>query len=810
MNEEKSKVKRVTSITIVAIFLISVVMALSMASPVVAADDLPTIWTDKTKYSLGEAIVIFGSGFTADGTVNIDVLRPDHENDTLEPVTTDGVGNFRTSYTPPTIPGRYKITATDGIDTAKTAVTEADAQGATKFQLIAFGVKVNTPVTEVTDIGWGRGNSQKGWEEGAWVPVKLNVSNVQTDYENLEGFPDVYIGFDYTSHDCRFVDLIRDIQIGASDLNDTYGWPQLTGEPYDTGSPDDLPTIAEVRAAQYSEEEAAWNYDDFVLANTLSTWDYEAQVNLPEGPTDSSLGDPPGAVDDGKHQFVIYGDQIREALEGHEGTENVVIYFQAHLARTFVWSRGLEDGYDVDPTNSWGGWLYGSDIYTAPDIREGSGFVPGSSGQMYLLMEHLGQVTCQLPVPPEPTGEITGFKWHDLNGDAIWDSGEPPIEDWTIRVISTVEVIDFMDTTLTLADGSYSFPDLTTGEYLIQEHKDLSETSTGWMETYPYKDAPFPMEVVIPFEIDLTEFPDDAAWGWQVELELAEGIVESVNNLNFGNVLHGCFKITKEVTEPEDMIGSLADLDDAVFTVTIDGPSDEDPDDVLFKLSAGDLYYWDPEAGVSGEWVLGDTVCICNLVPGDYEVTETAPDGWADAVLDPEDGIATVEAGVGCDDADVVTVTVTNTPELGCFKVTKEIDEPEDMVGSLADLDDVTFTVTIDGPSDEDPDDLLFGLIDGVLYIDSDGDGDVDLDDDTGDTYCICNLVPGDYEVTETAPDGWADAVLDPEDGIATVEAGVGCDDADVVTVTVTNTPELGCFKVTKEVDLDDYGLSFR
>jgi hypothetical protein len=106
----------------------------------------------------------------------------------------------------------------------------------------------------------------------------------------------------------------------------------------------------------------------------------------------------------------------------------------------------------------------------------------------------------------------------------------------------------------------------------------------------------------------------------------------------------------------------------------------------------------------------------------------------------------------------------------------------------FADDVDASFTVTIDGPSDEDPDDLLFGLIDGVLYIDSDGDGDVDLDDDTGDTYCICNLVPGDYEVTETAPDGWADAVLDPEDGIATVEAGVGCDDADVVTVTVTNT----------------------
>jgi len=58
--------------------------------------------------------------------------------------------------------------------------------------------------------------------------------------------------------------------------------------------------------------------------------------------------------------------------------------------------------------------------------------------------------------------------------------------------------------------------------------------------------------------------------------------------------------------------------------------------------------------------------------------------------------LATVEAGDECDDIDVSVVTVTNTPELGCFNITKEIDEPEDMIGDLADLADVEFTVTIE------------------------------------------------------------------------------------------------------------------
>src|SRR5439155_23733669 len=75
-------------------------------APTVFADTATTIIsTDKTKYSVGEPMTIAGSGFTANGTVNISVLRTDRNTDTLS-VTADGSGGFTTVYNPPLIPGR--------------------------------------------------------------------------------------------------------------------------------------------------------------------------------------------------------------------------------------------------------------------------------------------------------------------------------------------------------------------------------------------------------------------------------------------------------------------------------------------------------------------------------------------------------------------------------------------------------------------------------------------------------------------------------------------------------------------------------
>jgi len=312
----------------------------------------------------------------------------------------------------------------------------AAAAPSTSFQLIAFGVKVDSTATTVTDIGWGRGNSQKGWTEGNWWPGKLVITNVQTNYPGLSGLPDIYVSFDFTANTgARFVDLVRDIQVGTTDLTDNQGWPG-----YDTGNSSNLPTLAQVRAAQNSVGEAA--FPGYTMGESTPGWSATAQVNLPlNGNTPSSLGTAPGTTTDGKHQFVFYADQIKSAVSSSADT--IIIYFEMHLSRTFIWSNGLESGYSTPGSDTYpeGGWLYGLDGYTGatPDRRNGSGFAPGSSGHAALNMTGLGNITCQIPVPPQPTGTISGYKWQDDNSNGVKDGSEVFLANWGIHIFGVLD-----------------------------------------------------------------------------------------------------------------------------------------------------------------------------------------------------------------------------------------------------------------------------------------------------------------------------------------------------------------------------------
>jgi len=79
----------------------------------------------------------------------------------------------------------------------------------------------------------------------------------------------------------------------------------------------------------------------------------------------------------------------------------------------------------------------------------------------------------------EPNGEIHGSKWNDLNGNGLWDSGEPGLAGWTIYL--DVDLDDVWDlSTTTAPDGSYSFTGLASGTYRVGE-----EIQPGWEQTYP-------------------------------------------------------------------------------------------------------------------------------------------------------------------------------------------------------------------------------------------------------------------------------------------------------------------------------------
>ena len=79
-------------------------------------------------------------------------------------------------------------------------------------------------------------------------------------------------------------------------------------------------------------------------------------------------------------------------------------------------------------------------------------------------------------------GSIQGSKWNDVNGNGVWDEGEKALAGWTIYIDSfTNGKLDPWEiSTVTNADGKYTFSNLGSGEYAIRE-----VNQTGWIQTSP-------------------------------------------------------------------------------------------------------------------------------------------------------------------------------------------------------------------------------------------------------------------------------------------------------------------------------------
>ncbi|MDJ0661973.1 MAG: S8 family serine peptidase [Crocosphaera sp.] len=78
--------------------------------------------------------------------------------------------------------------------------------------------------------------------------------------------------------------------------------------------------------------------------------------------------------------------------------------------------------------------------------------------------------------------EIQGSKWHDVDGDGIWDSNESALEGWTIYLDQNEngELDEGEISTITDANGHYSFTGLAPDTYTVAEVMQL-----GWGQTYP-------------------------------------------------------------------------------------------------------------------------------------------------------------------------------------------------------------------------------------------------------------------------------------------------------------------------------------
>ena len=79
-------------------------------------------------------------------------------------------------------------------------------------------------------------------------------------------------------------------------------------------------------------------------------------------------------------------------------------------------------------------------------------------------------------------GTISGRKFNDVDGDGIFDAGEPNLTGWTIRLCSVAScdaIGDPIQTDVT-DSGGYSFSGLTAGTYYVCE-----VLQSGWQQNSP-------------------------------------------------------------------------------------------------------------------------------------------------------------------------------------------------------------------------------------------------------------------------------------------------------------------------------------
>ncbi|MCX6650604.1 MAG: SpaA isopeptide-forming pilin-related protein [Methanomassiliicoccales archaeon] len=321
-------------------------------------------------------------------------------------------------------------------------------------------------------------------------------------------------------------------------------------------------------------------------------------------------------------------------------------------------------------------------------------------------------------------GRICGYKVEDLNGNGSWDEDELGVQGWYIELRKDEE---YYNSTLTGADGSFCFTNLTPGEYVVYEGYDCHWYNTS--ATY-------------------------------VEVSISSGVV--VNDVVFLNVRYGQICVYKYEDENGNGVrdeGENTLVNGVFIELLLDGQgirsgytgqcpcmvrlgqicvfkyqdmNGNGEKDANEPVQAGvTIQLWSNgsmiASGVTGE---DGKVCFTNLTLGDYIVNETVPTGWY-ATNGTSFNVTIDESG------QYIELTFLNT-EYGQICVYKYEDENGN------------------GVRDEGEN----TLVNGVTVVLMDACGAVIGTGVTGDNgtgkVCFTNLTLGTYYVEETAwPSGW-------------------------------------------------------
>ena len=313
------------------------------------------------------------------------------------------------------------------------------------------------------------------------------------------------------------------------------------------------------------------------------------------------------------------------------------------------------------------------------------------------------------------TGEIHGYKWHDLNGDGMWNAGEPGLNDWTIYLdLNNNDMLDGGEPTAITVndgthDGAYWFTDLEPGDYMVRE-----VLPTGWTQSYPgTPDFEHPITITSGL--------------------IVQGAFEATESPNFGNY------VTGEITgyKWNDLNGDgMWDAGEPGLNGWI----------IYLDLNNNDMLDGsEPTALTMNDGTHDGAYHFAGLDPGDYTVREVVPTGWTQSYPGTPDfeHAVTITSGLMVQGA----FEATESPNFGNF-LSGEIHgyKWDDLNG--------------DGIWDTgEP-----GLNDWTVYLDLNNNDMLDggeptaitMNDGTHDgAYWFTDLVAGDYTVREVVPAGW-------------------------------------------------------
>ncbi len=358
-----------------------------------ASQGVPQLTTDKADYQPGETATIFGSFFQALQNVVVKVFGGTQADGTYTEsifnVVADSIGSFTQNYTLSLISRPlYTVVASDtsGNQLAQTTFTDPP----TNIGYDKSGYDKGT-------ASWGTGN-QSGYSENDWVQYQYIITGITGTVPNFN------VKYDEQVSGRVFIDALSNFRTcvdcavaGGANSRLADGTPR---PPSSDGSPG---------FGQWHRF-TPLNINNTHTGGTCNTTD---ALNTPSAEHCFRIDPSNGGW------AALPGNSDFPASFG-SGTHTITIFYEAHMAATFVWSTGHEGSLGNDAT-IYGvhaptaavpsGVSFGTGIYSGWTTTAFNGAGGGGSNKHFNIDDQSagpsGVITLPIPAVTLPTGSIT-------------------------------------------------------------------------------------------------------------------------------------------------------------------------------------------------------------------------------------------------------------------------------------------------------------------------------------------------------------------------------------------------------------------